>query len=88
MILDTDTDPYDLDALAAELSDRRRAGRRTATASLIPLLRGSVGPDDESFVADWQPRDPIAPPRGIMLALVLCAPVWMGIGGLLYAFIW
>ncbi|WP_158745359.1 hypothetical protein [Acidisphaera sp. L21] len=78
--------------------DRRRAGRQDVASELVPLLRTPALGDElsedlrhlldnaESVEddGDWTPRDPIAPARGVALAVGLCVPVWGVIGGLLY----
>ncbi len=67
--------------------DRRRPGRiEPADAELIPLMRK---PKPAREVSDeplekWEPRDPVAPPRGIALGVVLCIPIWLAIGEIFY----
>ena len=55
----------------------------------IPLLRGRVAglaSNDDGRLAD-SARDPLAPSRGIGLAVALCLPVWAGIGALVFTLI-
>ena len=85
-----DADTLDRGECASDPSDRRRTGRRGVALSLLPLLResaGSIARADDDVFDKWAPREPIAPPRGIALALALCTPIWIGLGGLIYAFI-
>ena len=86
-----DAAALDREAQPLAPAERRRPGRADIAPGLIPLLRrsgGTIRSIDGDFVGKWAPREPIAPPRGIALALVLCTPIWIGLGGLLYAFIW
>ena len=86
-----DADTLDWNAHAAAPSDRRRPGRTEASTGLVPILRGRIDVSqaaNDDFAEDWAPRDPLAPPRGIGLAVAICTPIWIVIGGLLYAFIW
>ncbi len=76
--------------LASDALERRRAGRGSVSFELIHLLReptASVASGDDRADDDWAPRDPIAPPRGIALAVALCVPIWAGIGALLLTLI-
>jgi hypothetical protein len=87
-------DPSDLIDL-----DRRREGRHDVAPQLLPLLRapapGEELSEDLRHLLDetepsheddgsWEPLDPIAPARGVALAVGLSLPLWGMIGGLLY----
>jgi hypothetical protein len=77
---------------ATSLAERRRLGRANVSPTLIELLRtpakDDVIPDDlHRTLEDELPIevDPIAPARGIALAVTLSVPIWAAIGTLAYA---
>lgn len=82
-----DADTLDMTLSRTDVGDRRRPGRMAAAPGLVPLLRQPSGGEHvgEDLDEAWQARDPIAPPRGIALAIALCTPIWCALGGLLYA---
>ncbi len=76
--------------IEADTSERRRHGRSDVSPALLPLLRDSTGDglsDGEAAPDQWMPSEPLAPARGIGVALALCTPIWCGIGTLLYVLI-
>ena len=78
----------------ADVSDRRRVGRKPVSPELIPLLRapgkGDEVPDDLRRLLEDEGElpieaDPIASARGIALGVALSVPIWGVIGGVVYA---
>ena len=60
-------------------TENRRVGRAPALPVLIPLLRNPVG---DGVLDDVHPEaelpDAGRPAHGIALAILLCAPIWLG----------
>lgn len=80
----------EVDSAEALERDRRRVGRAEVASSLVPLLRepaASTAVDGDDDDGRWEPMEPLGPPRGILLGVVLCIPIWAAIGWLLYAMV-
>jgi hypothetical protein len=73
------TDPTP--AQAPSIRDRRRPGLiKYTTSDLIALLREPSG----ISASEIEEGDPLAPARGVVVGFALAAPVWIGIGLLVW----
>lgn len=83
------------DPPARGLVERRRPGRLgEVSTELLPLLRYQATPEGLEVAEPWptrtsapevgQGKDPLRAVRGIAVGLVLTAPIWVGLSGLVW----